>query len=236
MIHLGLALGVLTEGARDLAPPEIEVERRGARCVDAEFEPAVERLLAFSQVVLDPPWRVIVELGRSSPSAFTVTIRIQLGLSKPPLRALFTEPPHPASMLVSAFGMQLHAAVTIDGRDRKRLERTALRSSDCHRSIPRPASGARHAWVPAPTTCWSTDGASIEDRPRVDEGLQSVDVPGLYLAGDLTGLPLISAGSFRQVERKTVGLGVDIGEAQVTAQALEFELPCRDIGDEPLTT
>jgi thioredoxin reductase len=36
-----------------------------------------------------------------------------------------------------------------------------------------------------------TDGDPIEDRPCVDPDLQSVDVPGLYLAGDLTGLPLI---------------------------------------------
>lgn len=36
-----------------------------------------------------------------------------------------------------------------------------------------------------------TDGEPIEDRPRVDGSLQSLDTPGLYVAGDLTGLPLI---------------------------------------------
>jgi thioredoxin reductase len=36
-----------------------------------------------------------------------------------------------------------------------------------------------------------TDGEPIEDRPRVDESLQSLDTPGLFVAGDLTGLPLI---------------------------------------------
>lgn len=35
------------------------------------------------------------------------------------------------------------------------------------------------------------DGEPIEDRPRVTDDLESVDVPGLHLAGDLTGLPLI---------------------------------------------
>lgn len=35
------------------------------------------------------------------------------------------------------------------------------------------------------------EGDPIEDRPRVGESLESLDVPGLYLAGDLTGLPLI---------------------------------------------
>ncbi len=36
-----------------------------------------------------------------------------------------------------------------------------------------------------------TEGKPIEDRPRVDEHLQSLDSPGIYVAGDLTGLPLI---------------------------------------------
>jgi thioredoxin reductase len=36
-----------------------------------------------------------------------------------------------------------------------------------------------------------TDGDPIEDRPAVGARLQSVDVPGLFIAGDLTGLPLI---------------------------------------------
>ncbi|MEX1365514.1 MAG: NAD(P)-binding domain-containing protein [Nannocystaceae bacterium] len=36
-----------------------------------------------------------------------------------------------------------------------------------------------------------TDGEPIEDRPRVDDQLQSIDTPGVYVAGDLTGLPLI---------------------------------------------
>ena len=35
------------------------------------------------------------------------------------------------------------------------------------------------------------EGEPIVDRPRTDEHLESRDVPGLYLAGDLTGLPLI---------------------------------------------
>ncbi|WP_437301906.1 NAD(P)-binding domain-containing protein [Sorangium sp. So ce388] len=34
-------------------------------------------------------------------------------------------------------------------------------------------------------------GAPIADRPRLDDDLGSLDVPGLYLAGDITGLPLI---------------------------------------------
>ena len=35
------------------------------------------------------------------------------------------------------------------------------------------------------------DGEAIGERPRLDDGLESQDVPGLYLAGDVTGLPLI---------------------------------------------
>jgi thioredoxin reductase len=36
-----------------------------------------------------------------------------------------------------------------------------------------------------------TEGELVLDRPAVDEQLESRDVPGLFLAGDLTGLPLI---------------------------------------------
>lgn len=36
-----------------------------------------------------------------------------------------------------------------------------------------------------------TDGEAIGDRPRLRDSLESRDVPGLYLAGDITGLPLI---------------------------------------------
>ncbi len=35
------------------------------------------------------------------------------------------------------------------------------------------------------------DGDPIDDRPAVAPSLESADVPGLYLAGDLTGMPLI---------------------------------------------
>ncbi|HEY8076480.1 MAG TPA: 4Fe-4S binding protein, partial [Labilithrix sp.] len=35
------------------------------------------------------------------------------------------------------------------------------------------------------------EGEPVLDRARVDDHLESADVPGLYLAGDLTGLPLI---------------------------------------------
>jgi thioredoxin reductase len=36
-----------------------------------------------------------------------------------------------------------------------------------------------------------TDGDAIGDRPRLSDDLESADAPGLYLAGDITGLPLI---------------------------------------------
>ena len=36
-----------------------------------------------------------------------------------------------------------------------------------------------------------TEGEPIEQRPNVDQHLESRDVPGVFLAGDLTGLPLI---------------------------------------------
>lgn len=48
-------------------------------------------------------------------------------------------------MLISAFGMQLHAAVTIDGRDRNRLERVCslLRSPSVPCSAPPTDRSAR---------------------------------------------------------------------------------------------
>ncbi len=36
-----------------------------------------------------------------------------------------------------------------------------------------------------------TEGEPVTDLPRLDDNLQSRDTPGIYLAGDLTGLPLI---------------------------------------------
>lgn len=36
-----------------------------------------------------------------------------------------------------------------------------------------------------------TEGSDLDERPAVDHDLESVDVPGIFLAGDLTGLPLI---------------------------------------------
>src|SRR5690606_27486603 len=35
------------------------------------------------------------------------------------------------------------------------------------------------------------EGAPVQDSPEVDEHLESADVPGIFVAGDLTGLPLI---------------------------------------------
>jgi len=49
-----------------------------------------------------------------------------------------------------------------------------------------------------------TEGEAIPDRPRTDEYLESADVPGIFLAGDLTGLPLIKnaiAQGVRAVDR-----------------------------------
>ena len=55
-----------------------------------------------------------------------------------------------------------------------------------------------------------TDGEPIGDRPRLGADLDSLDVAGLYLAGDVTGLPLIKnailQGS-RAAERIAAGLG-----------------------------
>lgn len=54
-----------------------------------------------------------------------------------------------------------------------------------------------------------TEGEAIGQRPRVDDHLESVDAPGVFLAGDLTGLPLIKnaiAQGTRVVDRIAVTL------------------------------
>jgi thioredoxin reductase/NAD-dependent dihydropyrimidine dehydrogenase PreA subunit len=37
----------------------------------------------------------------------------------------------------------------------------------------------------------AAEGAPLPDRPRVDDALESLDTPGVFVAGDLTGVPLI---------------------------------------------
>jgi hypothetical protein len=84
---------------------------------------------------------------------------VQLGLSRPPLRAVLTEQPHPAPMHVSAFGMQLHAAVTVDGRDRNRLERVCrylLRPPFAHDAVERTADGQVRVHFKAPSKSGAT--------------------------------------------------------------------------------
>jgi thioredoxin reductase/NAD-dependent dihydropyrimidine dehydrogenase PreA subunit len=57
-----------------------------------------------------------------------------------------------------------------------------------------------------------TDGEPIGDRPRISGDLDSLDVPGLYLAGDVTGLPLIKNAILqgaRAAERVAASLDVE---------------------------
>ena len=65
-----------------------------------------------------------------------------------------------------------------------------------------------------------TDAEPIEDRPGITASLESVDVPGLYLAGDLTGMPLI---------RNAINQGA--AAAQSVAASLTSQ-PDRKEGDE----
>ncbi len=62
-----------------------------------------------------------------------------------------------------------------------------------------------------------TDGEPIEDRPAVDGDLQSLDTPGIYVAGDLTGLPLI---------RNAINQGARA--ARAAAASVRAEPPLRD--------
>ncbi len=84
---------------------------------------------------------------------------VQLAL---PLRAVASSPrePAPASpLLVTAFGMQLHAAVTVDGRDRSRLERLCrylLRPPFAQDAVQRTADGQVRVYFKKPTRAGAT--------------------------------------------------------------------------------
>ena len=68
-----------------------------------------------------------------------------------------------------------------------------------------------------------TDGETIGDRPRMGENLESLDTPGLFLAGDITGLPLIKNAILQG------SLAVD-----KVAASLESEGAWSGSGDKPL--
>jgi thioredoxin reductase/NAD-dependent dihydropyrimidine dehydrogenase PreA subunit len=51
--------------------------------------------------------------------------------------------------------------------------------------------GACEQACPNGSLLLAEDGETAGDRPRVDEHLESLDAPGVFLAGDLTGVPLI---------------------------------------------
>lgn len=66
------------------------------------------------------------------------------------------------------------------------------------------------------------DGQPVTDSPLVDDNLQSVDVRGLYLAGDVTGLPLI---------RNAINQGAHA--AQAVAHDLAGRHPATDYSSGP---
>ena len=83
------------------------------------------------------------------------------------------------------------------------------------------------------------EGDPIATRPRIDDHLESVDAPGVFLAGDLTGLPLIKNAigqGTRVIDRiaktlKPRGAGVVVigaGPAGISAalRARELGIPC----------
>jgi thioredoxin reductase len=66
-----------------------------------------------------------------------------------------------------------------------------------------------------------TDGEPIGDRPRLGAELETLDVPGLYLAGDVTGLPLIK-NAILQGARAAERIAASLGEAPRSADALDL--------------
>jgi thioredoxin reductase/NAD-dependent dihydropyrimidine dehydrogenase PreA subunit len=66
-----------------------------------------------------------------------------------------------------------------------------------------------------------TDGEPIGDHPRLGADLQSPDVPGLFLAGDVTGLPLIK-NAIHQGARAAERIAASLEGAARAADALDL--------------
>jgi thioredoxin reductase len=84
-----------------------------------------------------------------------------------------------------------------------------------------------------------TEGASIEERPRVDAELESVDAPGVFLAGDLTGLPLIknaiaqgarAVSRIAKLPRNASASGVDVVIVGAGPAGLSAALRAKELG------
>jgi hypothetical protein len=92
---------------------------------------------------------------------------VQLGLPGAPLRPALLEPPPPAPMLASGFGRQRHAAVTVDGRDRKRLERVCrylLRPAFAHDAVQRTPDGQVRVHFKRPNKAGATYAQMSPDK------------------------------------------------------------------------
>jgi hypothetical protein len=128
---------------------------------DARFLPVEQLSPAHLLGVLGRLHRDLAEHleDEGEPPDEAVAACVQLGLSRPPLRPVLIEQPGPAPMLVSAYGMQLHAAVTIDGRDRKRLERICrylLRPPFAHDAVEYTPDGQVRVHFKAPSKSGAT--------------------------------------------------------------------------------
>jgi hypothetical protein len=87
------------------------------------------------------------------------------GLPGPGLRAVADSPPAPRPMTASAFGMSLHAATCVDGRDRRQLERVCrylLRPAFAHDAVVAMPDGQVRIHFKQP----SRTGATFTQVPR----------------------------------------------------------------------
>ena len=135
---------------------------------DVRFLPAATPIAERMQAVLAQVHEAIAPAAEGDDPGIDIdpalAVCVQLALAGPHL----APPPEPATrppLTVSAFGMQLHAATTVDGRDRKQLERLCrymLRPPFAHDAVEALEGGRVRVHFKAP---WRSGAAHADMSP-----------------------------------------------------------------------
>jgi thioredoxin reductase/NAD-dependent dihydropyrimidine dehydrogenase PreA subunit len=136
-----------------------------------------------------PPW-LLVALGMSAGGlAFAGATSLRGGRARSPVTAPPTAPARVRLPVIDATRcLGCHACVDVCPFD-------VLAVGQYVAKVVRPDAccgvGACETACPNGSLRLAADGDPLPDRPRVDDHLESLDSPGVYVAGDLTGVPLI---------------------------------------------